>query len=105
MAGERHGRTYTVAGCAGENSLADLTAATQGRVLLAMRFGGVLPGAVTTAPAQHISSVAAVERFISEKGAALERQGIEPSALWQVRGRIQAREANTTLGILTPHTL
>ena len=66
-----------------------------------MRFGGVLPGAVTTAPAQHISSVAAVERFISERGAALERQGTEPSALRQVvRGRIQAREAKATLGTL-----
>ena len=86
----------TVAGCAGENSLADLTAATQGRALLAMRFGGVLPGAVTTAPAQHISSVAAVERFISERGAALERQGTEPSALRQLRGRIQAREVDST---------
>ena len=58
--------------------------------------------AVTTAPAQDISSIAAVERFISERGAALERQGTEPSALRQVRGRIQAREANATLGTLTP---
>ena len=38
----------TVAGCAGENSLADLTAATQGRAHLEMRFGCVLPGAVTS---------------------------------------------------------
>ncbi len=67
-----------------------------------MRFGGVLQDAVITAPAQHISSVAAVERFVSERGAALERQGTEPSALRQVRGRIQAREANATLGTLTP---
>ena len=43
-----------------------------------------------TAPAQHVSSVAAVERFISEIGAALERRGTEPSALRRVRERIQA---------------
>ena len=84
----------TVAGCAGEDSATNLTAATQGRALLAMRYGGVLPGAATTAPAQHVSSVAAVERFISEIGAALERRGTEPSALRRVRKRIQAREAN-----------
>ena len=71
----------TVAGCAGEDSATNLTAATQGRALLTMRYGGVLPGAVTTAPAQHVSSVVAVERFISEIGAALEQRGIEPSAL------------------------
>ncbi len=59
-----------VAGCAGEASPTNLTAATQGRALLAMRYGGVLPGAATTAPAQQISSVAAVERSISETGAA-----------------------------------
>jgi len=59
-----------------------------------MCYGGVLPGAATTAPAQPISSVAAVERFISEKGAALERRGTEPSALRRVRDCIQAREAN-----------
>ena len=88
----------TVAGCAGE-SPTNLTAATQGRALLAMRYGGVLPGAATTAPAQHISSVAAIERSISEIGAALERRGAEPSALRTVRERIRAREANTTLGI------
>ena len=63
----------SVAGCAGEDSASNLTAATQGRTLHAMRYGGVLPGAVTTAPAQHVSSVAAVECFISEIGAALER--------------------------------
>ena len=63
-----------------------------------MRFGGVLLGAVTNAPAQHISSVVAVERFISERGAALGRQGTEPSALRQMRGRIQAREANASAG-------
>ena len=91
----------TVAGCAGE-SPTNLTAATQGRGLLAMRYGGVLPGAATTAPAQHMSSVAAVERSISEIGATLERRGAEPSALRMVRGRIRAREANvTTLGVLT----
>ena len=59
----------TVAGCAGE-SPTNLTAATQGRALLAMRYGGVLPGAATTAPAQHISSVAAVERSIGWSGGA-----------------------------------
>ena len=91
----------TVAGCAGE-SPTNLTAATQGRALLAMRYGGVLPGAATTAPAQHISSIAAVERSISEIGAALERRGAEPSALRMVRERIRAREVNATLGVLTP---
>jgi len=65
----------SVAGCAGEDSASNITAATQGRALFAMRYGGVLPGAATTAPAQHVSSVAAVERLISEIGAALERRG------------------------------
>ena len=55
----------TVAGCAGEDSAANLTAAVQSRALLAMRYGGALPGAETTAPAQHISSEAAIERFIA----------------------------------------
>ncbi len=91
-----------VAGCAGETSPTNLTAATQGRALLAMRYGGVLPGAATTAPAQHISSVAAVERSISETGAAQELRGVEPSALRRVRERLQAREANAALGALTP---
>jgi hypothetical protein len=90
-----------VAGCAGEASPTNLTAATQGRALLAMRYGGVLPGAATTAPAQHISSVAAVERSISETGAAQELRGVEPSALRRVRERLQAREANAALGALT----
>ena len=67
-----------------------------------MRYGGVLPGAATTAPAQHISSVAAVERSISETGAAQELRGVEPSALRRVRERLQAREANAALGALTP---
>ena len=53
--------------------IGDLTAVAQGRALLAMRYGGVLPGAATTAPAQHISSVAEVERPVSELGAALGR--------------------------------
>jgi len=85
----------TVAGCAGENSLADLTAVSYPPC----NVGGALPGAVTTAPAQHISSVAAVERFISERGAALE--GTEPSALRQVRAKrtsTGAWETNATLG-------
>ena len=47
---------------------ANLTAAIQSRALLAMRYGGALPGAETTAPAQHISSEAAIERFIAETG-------------------------------------
>ena len=67
-----------------------------------MRYGGVLPGAATTAPAQHISSVAAVERSISETGAAQELRGVEPSALRRVRERLQAREGNAALGALTP---
>ena len=61
-----------------------------------------LEGAATTASAQHFSSVAAVERFISEIGAALERRGTEPSALRRVRERIQAREANAAQEPLTP---
>ena len=44
----------------------------------------------------------AVERSISEIGAALERRGAEPSALRMVRERIRAREVNATLGVLTP---
>ena len=92
----------TVAGCAGEASPTNLTAVTQGRALLAMRYGGVLPGAATTAPAQQISSVAEVERSISETGAAQELRGVEPSALRRVRERLQAREANAALEALTP---
>jgi len=84
----------SVAGCACEDSASNLTAATQGRALLTMRYGGVLPGATTTAPAQHVSSVAAVDRFITEIGAALERRVTEPGALRRVRGHFQAREAN-----------
>ncbi len=87
----------TVAGCAGEASPTNLKAATQGCALLAMRYEGVLPGAATTAPAQHISSVAAVECSISETGAAQELRGVEPSALRRVRERLQAREANAAL--------
>ena len=60
----------TADGCAGKDSATNLTAATQGRALLAMRSGCVLPCAVTTAPAKEVSSVAAVERFISEIEAA-----------------------------------
>ncbi len=44
--------------------------------LKVLRYGGVLPGAATTAPAQHISSVAAVERSISETGAAQELRAL-----------------------------
>ena len=65
-------------------------------------MGRVLPCAATTAPAQHISSVAAVERSISEFGAALERRGAETCALRMARERFRAREANATLGVLTP---
>ena len=56
----------------------------------------------TTAPAQQISSVAAVERSIRETGAALELMGAEPSALRRVRERLQAREANATTVALPP---
>ena len=70
----------TVASCAGGGSPTNLTAATQGRVLLVMRFGGALPGAAVTAPAQYVCSVAAVERFISEMG-----QRWSSGALNQVR--------------------
>ncbi len=48
----------TVGGCADDPT--NLTAATQRRALLAMRYGGVLPGTAMTASVQHISSVAAV---------------------------------------------
>jgi len=92
----------TLAGCACEDFATNLTAATQGRTILAMRHGGVLPGAATTASAQHISCVAAAERFISKIGAVLEWRGTEPSALRRLRERIQAREANITLETLTP---
>jgi len=87
-----------VAGCAGDDSATNLTAAIQGRALLAIRYEGVVPGAATTA---H-RSVAAVERFISEIGAALERRDTEPSSLRRVRERIQAREANAAQETLTP---
>ena len=70
----------SVAGCASEDSASNFTAAIR-RVILAMRHGGVLLGVVTTTPAQHVSSVAAVERFISEIGTALELRGTEPCAL------------------------
>ena len=46
-----------------------------------MRYGGALPGAETTAPAQHISSEAAIERFIAETGARLQLEGAEPSTM------------------------
>ena len=85
----------TVAGCAGEASPINLTAATQGRALLAMRSGGALPGAATTAPAQRISSVEAVERSISETRTMLELRGVDPSALRRVRERIQAQEGGS----------
>ena len=65
----------TVAGCAGGCSPTNLTAATQGRVLLAICFREAFPGAAATAPAQHVCSVAAVERSISEMVAALEQRG------------------------------
>jgi hypothetical protein len=41
----------SVAGCAGEDYASNLTAADQDRALLAIRYGGVLPVAATTAPA------------------------------------------------------
>ena len=62
-----------------------------------MRFGGALPGAAATAPAQYVCSVAAVERSVREMGAVLEQRGTEPSAHRRVRGRIEAREANAAL--------
>jgi len=65
----------SVAGCACEYSATNLTTATKGCALFAMRYGGVLPGEATTALAQHVNSVATVERFVSEIGAALERRG------------------------------
>jgi len=92
----------TVAGLAGEASGANLTVAVQGRSLLAMRYGGALPGAETTAPSQHVCSVAAIERFMIQTGSALELQGIEPTALRRVRGRLQSRGANAASGNLTP---
>jgi hypothetical protein len=92
----------TVAGLAGEASVANLTAAVQRRALLAMRFGGVLPGAETTAPSQHVCSVAGIERFIAQIGTELELRGAEPNVLRRVRDRIQARGANAVSGNLTP---
>ena len=92
----------TVAGLAGESSGANLTGAVQSRSLLAMRFGGALPGAVTTAPSQHVCSVAAIERFIAQTGTEQELRGVEPSVLRRVRDRIQARGANSASGHLTP---
>ena len=65
----------TVAGLAGEASGANLTAAVQGRALLAMRFGGVIPGADLTAPGQHVAALAAIERFLLQLGAVLELKG------------------------------
>jgi len=62
-----------VAGCAGGGYPSNLTAATQGHVLLAMRFGGALPGSAATASAQHVCSVAAVECSISESSEALNQ--------------------------------
>jgi hypothetical protein len=92
----------TVAGLAGEASAANLTRVVQSRSLLAMRFGGALPGAVSTAPSQHVCSVAAVERFIALTGSALELVGAEPSVLRRVRDRIRARGQNAASGDLTP---
>jgi hypothetical protein len=68
-----------VAGLAGEASGANLTAAVQGRALLAMRFGGVLPGAEITAHAQHVAALAASAFWSS----------LEP--FWSGRARSQLR--------------
>jgi hypothetical protein len=92
----------TVAGSAGEASSAYLTAAVQGRTLLAMRYGGTLTRAETSAPAQHINSVATVETFIVKTGAALAEQGLEPTTLRRARDRILTRGANSAAGALTP---
>ena len=67
-----------------------------------MRFGGTLPDAATTAPSQHVSSVAAIERFIAQIGADLETRDSEPSVIRRVRDRIQARGANAASDNLTP---
>ena len=91
-----------VAGLAGEASGADLTAAVQGRALLAMRFGGVIPGAEITAPAQHVAALAAIERFFVKLGTVLELQGAEPVTLRLIRDRVQERGANAAAGTLTP---
>ena len=92
----------TVAGCAGYASLAVLTDATQRRSLLAMRHGGVLPGAETPAAAQHISSEAAIERFITDQGARLRREGREPDVLRRICERIDNRVANFDADRLSP---
>jgi hypothetical protein len=92
----------TVAALAGEASGANLTAAVQSRALLAMRFGGVIPGAEITAPAQHVAALAAIERFLVQLGTVLEQQGAEPVALRLIRDRIQARGANAAAGTLSP---
>ncbi len=74
----------TVAGLAGEASGANPTGAVQRRSLPAMRFGGALPGAETTAPSQYAPSIAPIERFIELSGTELELRGVEPSALRRV---------------------
>ena len=91
----------TVAGCAGAASPDELTQALQRRSLLAMRFGGVLPGAETPAPAQHVSSEAAIERFIAQLGSELADRGEEPAALRRIRDRIRDREPNSAAGSLS----
>ena len=67
-----------------------------------MCYGGTLTGAETSAPAQHLSSVATVESFIVKTGAALAEQGLEPTALRCARDRILTRGANAAAGALTP---
>jgi len=92
----------TVAGCAGFDSLAVLTRATQRRSLLAMRHGGVIPGAEIPAAAQHVSSEAAIERFIFDQGTLLRREGREPDVLRRICERISNRATNFDAQRLTP---
>ena len=49
----------------------------------------------------HTQPVGVLAYIIRETGAVLELRGAEPSALRRVRERLQAREANATLGVLT----
>ena len=67
-----------------------------------MRYGGTLTGAETSAPAQHLSSVATGEGFIVKTGAALAEHGMEPTALRCARDRILTRGANAAAGAHTP---
>ena len=91
----------TVAGCAGLRDVADVTEVVQKRSLLAMRFGGALPGSVTIAPASYVCAVGSVERILTSLGSDFERVGTVPPAFILVKQRIVAR-AGDNGALLTP---